>query len=442
MDIRDILWLSYTDLKDKKVRTALTVFMVVIGVASIVALISLTAGISASIQSELSSLGPTSIILTSARATGFTITDTADISSLPNVSVVVPIVTGSGTLLSDNQNTSVSVVGVTPQGLQDLLGGSVNLYEGTIFNDTVAPDAVIGHSVAYPTSAVGKQSAFVGQTATLKIGAGRTSQSYTIPVVGILQSYGSSIIPIDTAVLTSMPAAEALLHRTSFNEILVKATNTSSVSALSTLITDIYGSNARVINTQQLAATASSIIGSITVLLLVIAGISLFVASIGIMNIMLMAVLEKTHEIGIMKSIGFKSKDVLIIFLFQALIIGTIGGIIGIFLGAAASYGLAAAASSASSSSTNSTASSSSSSSSFGAGGARGGAGGAGGGAAFAGGAPSSSSSSSGLSFQPVLSITTIAEALFVAVLVSALAGIYPAWRASKMQPIDALRQL
>jgi ABC-type antimicrobial peptide transport system permease subunit len=309
---------------------------------------------------------------------------------------------------------------------------------------------VIGYGVAFPSSAAGKQSAFVGQTATLKIASGRTSQSYTVPVVGVLQSYGASIIPIDTSAITSMPAAEALLHRTSFNEILVKATNTSSVSALSTLITDIYGSNARVLNTQQLAATASSIIGSITVLLLVIAGISLFVASIGIMNIMLMAVLEKTHEIGIMKSIGFKSKDVLVIFLFQALIIGTIGGIIGIFLGAAASYGLAAVAASSSSSTTNSTSSSASGSSSFGAGagGARGGfSGGApaasGGGAVFAGGGASSgSSSSSGLSFQPVLSVSTIAEALFVAILVSALAGIYPAWRASQMQPIDALRQL
>ena len=438
MDIKDILWLSFTDLKEKKVRTALTIFMVVIGVASIVALVSLTAGISASIQGELSSLGPTSIILTSTKASGFTISDTADISSLPNVSVVVPIVTGSATFLSDNQNSSVTVIGVTPQGLGELLGGNANLYEGVVFNDTIAPDMVVGHSVAFPSSAAGRQSAFVGQTATLKIGTGKTGQSYTVPIVGIMQAYGSSIIPIDTAAMASMPAAEALLHRTSFNEILVKATNTSSVSALSTLITDIYGSNARVLNTQQLAATAASIVGSITLLLIVIAGISLFVASIGIMNIMLMAVLEKTHEIGIMKSIGFKSKDVLTIFLFQALLIGVIGGIIGIMLGATVSYGLAAAAGAASSSSANSTASSSSSAHSFG-GGA--GAGSHGGGAVFAS-SSGSSSSGSGISFQPVLSLSTIFEALFVAVLVSALAGIYPAWRASKMQPIDALRQL
>ena len=433
MELKDILWLSFTDLKEKKVRTALTIFMVVIGVASIVALVSLTAGISASIQKELSSLGPTSIILTSTRASGFSAIDTAELASLPNSSVVVPIVTGAASLASGNQNVSVTVVGVTTQGLQALLGGNVSLYQGAVFQDTIAPDTVLGHNVAFPSSAAGKQSFFVGQTATMQLG-GRGGSKYTIPISGILQAYGSSIIPIDSAAIVSLPAAEALLHRTSFNEILVKASNTSSVTPLSTLISDIYGSNARVINTQQLAATAASIIGSISLLLIVIAGISLFVASIGIMNIMLMAVLEKTHEIGIMKSIGFKSRDVLTVFLFQALIIGMIGGIIGIFLGAAASYGLAAASSSGSGSSS---APQSSGSATF-AGGPRGGGGGLGSPSSGPGGA----ASGGGLSFQPVLSMSTIIEAMLVAIIVSALAGIYPAWRASQMQPIDALRQL
>ena len=433
MDIKDILWLSFTDLKEKKVRTALTIFMVVIGVASIVALVSLTAGISASIQQELSSLGPTSIILMSTKATGFTGIDTVDLLSLPNVSAVIPIITGSASLISDNQNISVTVVGVTTQGLQELLGGSINLYQGAAFQDTIAPDALVGHSVAFPSSAAGKQSVFVGHTATLQL-SGRGGSTYTVPISGILQAYGSSIIPIDSAAIVSLSAAETLLHKTSFNTILVKTTNATSVASLSTLITDIYGSNARVINTQQLAATAASIVGSISLLLIVIAGISLFVASIGIMNIMLMAVMEKTHEIGIMKSIGFKSRDVLTIFLFQALIIGMIGGIIGIFLGAAASYGLAAASNSASSGSQ----APSSSSGAF-----SGGPGGGGGGAAFrSSSSGGSAGSGSGFSFSPVLGISTIIEALLVAIIVSALAGIYPAWRASQMQPIDALRQL
>src|SRR5271155_609382 len=103
MKLQDILWLSYRDLSEKKVRTALTVIMVVIGVASIIALTSLTAGIGASISSALSSLGPTSIIISSTKASGFTVVDTGEISSLPNVSTVIPILTGSATFYSGNQ---------------------------------------------------------------------------------------------------------------------------------------------------------------------------------------------------------------------------------------------------------------------------------------------------------------------------------------------------
>ncbi len=118
MNLQDILWLSYKDLSEKKVRTALTIVMVVIGVGSIIALTSLTAGIGASISSALSSLGPTSIIIASSKPTGFTIADTGSLATLPNISEVIPILRGSANLLSNNQNVSVSVVGVENQYLK------------------------------------------------------------------------------------------------------------------------------------------------------------------------------------------------------------------------------------------------------------------------------------------------------------------------------------
>ncbi len=424
MELRDIFWLSYKDLSERKVRTALTVIMVMIGVASIIALTSLTAGIGAAINNSLQSLGPTSVIVTSARPTGFTLSDTAEISSLPNVSVVIPILTGSANLLANGQNTSVTVIGIPPSELQYLLG-TINMYEGTVYGDSVAPASVIGYSVAFPSSTGGNQNLGVGKLATLQL-VGRGAQSYTLPIVGVLQSYGSLIVPIDTGVIMSLSASEALLHRSSFNLILVKASNASSVAALSSQITAIYGSNARVVTTQQIAQTAASIVGSISVLLLVIAGISLLVAAIGIMNIMLMAVLERTHEIGIMKSIGFKSRDVLTIFLVQALMIGLIGGIIGILVGASASYGLAYAASASSSSGSSGPTTTTIA--------PRGG-----GGGTVVG---SSQSSGSSFSFSPVLTPSTVLVALLVAMIVSVIAGLYPAWRAAKMEPIEALRSL
>jgi putative ABC transport system permease protein len=435
MNIQDILWLSFKDLNEKRVRTALTIVMVVIGVAAIVALTSITAGISQSITSELNTLGPTSIIVSSTGTTGFTIADSARLAGLPNVTSVTPVLEGSATLYSGNQNTSVSLVGVSSQGLSQLIGQNLTFYQGTVYQDTINPAAVVGHSVAFPTTGSGSQSVTVGQPATLKIG-GRTSETVTVPIVGILPSHSSFIVPIDTGVFVSLPAAELLLHKSSFNEMLVTASNTSTVNATSSLITTIYGNAARVLTTSSLLSTASTITSSLGLLFGAIAGVSLLVAAIGIMNIMLIAVYERTHEIGILKSVGFKNRNVLMIFLFQALIIGLIGGMIGIGLGAGAAYGLSAALSSHPA--TNSTAATTTSSS-------RGAPTRAGGGATFGGGGgagASTSSTSSSLSFHPVFPITTIAYALLIAVIVSMLAGVYPAWRASKMEPIDALRSL
>ena len=133
MDIEDIFWLSYWDLSEKRVRTFLTVVMVVIGIAAIVALTSLTAGINSSITTQLQSLGPTAIIVSSGTSTGFTAMDVGEISSLPNVTEVTPLLTGSATLYAGNQNTSVTVIGVSTQGLGRLLGSNVTVYEGSLY---------------------------------------------------------------------------------------------------------------------------------------------------------------------------------------------------------------------------------------------------------------------------------------------------------------------
>ncbi len=438
MDLKNIFWLSFKELREKKVRTALTVLMVMIGVAAIVALTSQTAGISSSIGKSLSALGPTSIVLSPTSPSGFTSADVGLLSSLPNATTVIPIITGSGNLYSNGQNTTVQVVGISQEGLQELLGG-INLSQGVIYNDTVAPDALVGHSVAFPSSLSGAQNIQVGYPVSLKVGAGRSSETLTVPVVGILQSYGSSILSVDTSVAFSIQSAEILLHRTSYNTILVKAKNTSSVSALSSLITTIYGSKARVLTTQQLLQTTASIIGSISLLFSIIAGVSLLVAAIGIMNVMLIAVFERTHEIGIMKSVGFKNRHIMTIFLIQAMMIGFLGGLVGIAAGAGASYLVASVFTHASSSSASS-ASAPSGGVAVGSGGSANFRSGGGSAAATSSTASSSSFGSSSLSYSPVFTPLTILAALLVAVIVSIIAGIYPAWRASKMEPIDALR--
>ncbi len=421
------------DLIEKKSRTLLTVVMVVIGIAAIIALISQTQGISISIQKSLNSLGPTSIILMSTGSSGFSSAQADQILSLPNVSSVIPIIEGSANLVGPNQNSSVTVMGISSQGLAQLLG-NVTLIQGSMYQDTISPSAVIGYDIAFPSSSAGKQNIFVGNSTTLEF----RNSKYTVPVVGILNAYGTSMVPVDSGVIMSLPAAQAILRKTSFNVMLIKAKNIPSVAGVSAAISDIYGTNVRIITTQQIASTASSIIGEITILFVVIASVSLLVAAIGIMNIMLMSVMERTHEIGIMKAIGFTNRDVLLVFLFQALFIGFIGGVIGIGAGTGASYALASVFTHAAATSPSASGSGFSSPSGGTAGqgfAARG---------QFSSGSQFSSSpmSSSSLSYKPSISAETVIEAMLVAVIVSVLAGLYPAWRASLMEPITALQHL
>lgn len=434
MNIQDVLMLSFKDLKEKKVRTALTIVMVVIGVAAIVALVSLTAGIGASISKELSALGPTSILVTSTGpSSGFTAATAAEMQSLPNVNTTIPLVEGAATLRSGSENTTATIIGISPKDLAAFLG-TVNLYQGSVYPDSVSPESVVGYDLAFPSSSGGAQDLLVGQPVELTV-TGSGGSSVTVPVVGIFQAYGASIISVDSAVVMSLSAAETLLHRTSYTTILVKATNTSTVSGVANTITAIYGSSARVLTTQQLAQTAASIISSISTLLVLIAGISLLVAAIGIMNIMLISVYERIHEIGIMKSVGFKNRDILTIFIIQALIIGIFGGIAGIAAGGGGAYLLGAVVSRASSSSTG--APTAAAPSGFRGGGTPA----AGGGAVFIGGGGGAPSSAS-FSFAPVISVETVLVAMLVAIIVSVMAGAYPAWKASRLQPIDALREL
>jgi ABC-type antimicrobial peptide transport system permease subunit len=295
----------------------------------------------------------------------------------------------------------------------------------------------MGHGIAFSSStSTDLQTARIGETATVEItsGQGRSSSAMktVVPIVGILNSY-TSVLPIDSSIIVSMPFAKVLLNKLSFNVMLIKAKDTDSVSSLASLVTTIYGSKARVMDTASLASTATSIIGAISLLFTAIAGVSLIVAAVGIMNVMLMAVSERVHEIGIFKAVGFRNRMVLMIFLFQALIIGFLGGVIGLGVGAGASYSLASVLSSQSSASTAPAATTTTGSSAgFGRSSAAG----------TSAGLSSRSSGTSSISIHPVFTLSIISEAIIIAMVVSVLAGVYPAWKASRMEPIDALRQL
>ena len=404
---QDIFSLAFKGLKERRVRAILSILSVVVGVAAILALVSQTQGIQESVINSLQTLGPTSILLTP-RTSALTQTDVAKILSVGGVEQVIPMVTDRWNVIQAGLTTSASVIGVSSGGMQTLIG-EIRLVEGSIYPPTTAPLAVVGYNLAFPTSQGGQQSVYSGQPLILERRVGTASRRTTVQVVGILEKYGSTpYLSTDDSVFLPLDAAMTVSNRKAFNLMLVKALDVNNVQTVTTSLTSIYGNSLQVQSIQQISQTVSQIIGQFSILLGTVAAISLSVASLGIMNIMLVSVYERMREIGILKSVGFKDRDILSMFLSEALIIGFLGGLIGLLAGYGLSNILPVLVTSLFSP------------------------GGSGGQVGFV--------QLQSFSYTPVISTDIVTLSLAVAIIVSIVAGMYPAWRASKMEPIKALK--
>jgi putative ABC transport system permease protein len=194
--------------------------------------------------------------------------------------------------------------------------------------------------------------------------------------------------------------------------IVVKLKNSdkTTIDSASEAITDAFNGEVSVISSTAVLDILSSVFSIIQLFLVGIAAISLLVAGIGIMNIMIVSLIERTREIGILKALGMKSRTVLLIFLSESVIIGLIGALIGIALG----WGLANVVAII-----------------FSGGGLFQGIGGNQASTRIGGG---------GLTITPVLTPTVLVGALVFGIGVSVIFALYPAWRASKLKPVEALR--
>lgn len=333
----------------KKIRTALSVLGVLIGVASVVTMLAIGTGAQKQIESQLSSMGANLLMLrTGAMRSGGTAMEAgatallypedavAIRSRFPQVVNAAANVEGRGQATFKNKNWNTQVMGVVPE-YQELR--SYKTSEGRFFNEEEnskrARVAVIGATI--------HRELFGGKSA---IGETIRINKNNFLVIGILSEKGSTgwrdqddviMVPLQTAM-------RRLLGKTTVDSIDIQAADNADTTLLEKeirdfvntrhKIADVYKDTAfRIHNMADMKEAISSSNQTMTLLLTVIAAISLLVGGIGIMNIMLVSVTERTKEIGLRKAIGATRKDILLQFLVESVVVGIVGGAAGVFTG-------------------------------------------------------------------------------------------------------------
>lgn len=403
MNYLELFSTALTALRGNVMRTALTMLGIVIGITSVILIVSLAQGVTASITNQVSSFGSNLIIISPGGKTGnaairtpgniktLTYEDAQAISKLQHIIAVSALVSSPEQILANGQNTQITVEGVQ-EGFQTI--SSINMQEGTFISQDdeagLTRVAVLGPQVV--TDLFGQDANPIGQN--IEVG----SQFFRI--IGVTQSKGSSGFenPDDTVYVPVTTALTELLGQTYVQTIMSDADSPQevepSVDNITQLlldrhkITDPNQADFTINTSKQALTTLNTITGLLTAMLAGIAAISLLVGGIGIMNIMLVTVTERTREVGLLKAIGAKEKDILTQFLIESIVLTLTGGAVGIALGVLLSYVITTYA----------------------------------------------------LHVPFVIQLSSVILAVGVSTIVGVVFGIYPARRAAKLNPIDALR--
>ena len=380
---------------------------VAVGVTSIIALSAQVEGVKDQITQSLQKLGPdTVIVMGQGRTQLFTDADVSRLRSLEGVSAVTPVLMTSVKVTGIDD--PVNLVAVSSVELVNFLG-EVRLLDGDIYYDVPAPQALIGRDVAIDETGETRYKA--GQPILVQMGSRPTMMT----VAGVLDQYGASMmIQADKSVFTSIEYAKTLLRTGGYTIIIVKAQSAESVDQVAELVRYIFGGSATIMSVKQITEIVVTITSQINLLLLAIAGTSFIAAGLGTFNIMMISVLERVREIGVLKALGMKDRGVLILYMSQGLLLGLFGSLAGLGLGSIAAYAIPILLAGG-----------------FGAGQAS---------QPSVGGFGASAGANIMGSYTPVIGSIYLVVATGLSVAVTLLSSAYPAWKASKMSPVDALR--
>lgn len=328
--IGKIIRLSLNGIRNNKMRSFLTMLGIIIGVMAVVILVSITQGATAGITSSISSMGSQQITATITDEDASVSAEAVEgLASYPSISGVAPVVTASQTVKKNGTTGNYSIVGVTPSYFEvqdvDIQRGRKVAESDVEWNTNVC---VIGTDVA--TDLFGTWDAVDG---TIIIG------DSVYKVVGVLEKQGSSLVGSDDSkILIPYSTAERMTGQSGVTSFYVRAASEGTVnSAISSVEAFLLQATRdeeafEVSNQSDILDTMDDVSNTMSLLLAGIAAISLLVGGIGIMNIMLVSVTERTREIGIRKAVGAKRRHIMFQFLCEACILSVLGGVIGLAL--------------------------------------------------------------------------------------------------------------
>lgn len=347
--LKECIKMAFEGMLSNKLRTFLTMLGIIIGVGAVIAMVSLGLGMQEKVKENISSMGSNLLIVMSGGRTAngqriasgsgahLTYDDAKAIEkNVDGIKYVAPGVQSSYQLVAGNQNWNTQVQGMTPNVI-DIRNYTIKTGRMYTEKELTSRDrvCVIGQTVADNLFPEGDP---VGKTVRINKAPFR--------VVGVLNSKGQSSMGQDQDDVVFVPlttAMQRLMGITYIRNITIQCENENTIEQVQSDVVTLLRQRHKirtgedddfsVRNLAEIIKTAQETTGSITLLLAIIAAISLLVGGIGIMNIMLVSVTERTREIGIRKALGATYHDILLQFLVESMVIGVTGGTTGMILG-------------------------------------------------------------------------------------------------------------
>lgn len=334
MNLAQALKMAWKSIRQNKMRSFLTMLGIIIGVAAVISLVSVGQGATAKVTEQVQGLGTNLItinIMGRGATTSLSYEESMSYAATPGVQAVSPVINGRVTAKNGTANESVSIEGITPE-YESVR--NFHVQDGRFLLpldiDYLQKVALIGVTTAQ--NLFGTENP-VGKKVMLN------GQSYQI--VGLLEQKGSTLGGSnDDKILIPITSAERLLRNKGVQSIYIQTTSADNVALVKSELEAQLDKKFRGLTTaysvfdqEDMLSTMTSISSTMTMALAGIAGISLLVGGIGIMNIMLVSVSERTREIGIRKAIGARKRDILTQFLIESVVLAGLGGVLGIGIG-------------------------------------------------------------------------------------------------------------